>query len=69
MSLECVHHWLIQDANGPTSMGICQLCGLVKEFTNSIAEGVDAWTAKLPREVMTARAKTRRDEARGKAIY
>lgn len=24
---ECRHHWLIESPHGPTSMGICRLCG------------------------------------------
>ncbi len=30
----CVHHWLIEPAKGPTSMGICKYCGSVREFSN-----------------------------------
>jgi hypothetical protein len=31
---QCRHHWLIESPNGPTSMGICRLCGAQKEFRN-----------------------------------
>ncbi|GAG39154.1 unnamed protein product [marine sediment metagenome] len=31
---ECRHHWLIESPHGPTSMGICRLCGAQKEFRN-----------------------------------
>jgi hypothetical protein len=31
----CTHHWLIESPQGPTSMGICKLCGSQKEFRNS----------------------------------
>ena len=31
---ECRHHWVIESPRGPTSMGICRHCGLVKEFSN-----------------------------------
>ena len=34
----CRHHWLIESPQGPTSMGICKLCGARKEFRNSAAD-------------------------------
>ncbi len=33
----CCHHWNIQPAVGPVSEGMCQNCGEVREFKNSIA--------------------------------
>jgi hypothetical protein len=30
----CAHHWIIEPAMGATSMGVCKLCGAVKEFSN-----------------------------------
>ncbi len=30
----CSHHWLIETADGPTSLGICKYCGAKKEFSN-----------------------------------
>ena len=30
----CKHHWIIEAADGATSMGICKLCGEEKEFYN-----------------------------------
>ena len=32
----CTHHWLIEPANGPTSVGVCQECGAEAEFQNYI---------------------------------
>ena len=32
----CQHHWDIPPANGPVSLGICQNCGAIKEFKNSV---------------------------------
>ena len=32
----CVHHWLIEEAKKPTSMGRCKKCHEVKEFKNYI---------------------------------
>ena len=31
----CAHHWDIETPNGPTSLGVCSLCGEEKEFANS----------------------------------
>ena len=31
---ECSHHWVIQDGDGPTSSGVCRLCGALKRFKN-----------------------------------
>ena len=33
---DCMHHWLIDQPNGPTSIGTCKICGLTQEFKNSI---------------------------------
>jgi hypothetical protein len=32
----CPHHWLIEPAIGPTSQGVCKLCGSVKIFMNIV---------------------------------
>ena len=31
----CVHHWIIEPAEGPTSTGICAKCKASKNFINS----------------------------------
>ena len=31
---QCSHHWVIEGARGPTSKGICRLCGAEKGFRN-----------------------------------
>ena len=31
-----MHHWIIDQPNGPTSIGTCKSCGLTQEFKNSI---------------------------------
>jgi len=36
----CVHHWLIETADGPLSHGQCQHCGEEREFQNFIS-GMD----------------------------
>ena len=33
---DCVHHWVIDEPNGPTSNGTCKVCGAAREFKNSI---------------------------------
>ena len=33
------HHWVIEEAQGPTSSGTCQLCGDVRDHTNSVEGG------------------------------
>ena len=32
---ECKHHWVIESANGPVSVGVCQRCGEERGFRNS----------------------------------
>jgi len=32
----CIHHWVIQPANGPVSNGACQICGENREFENYV---------------------------------
>jgi hypothetical protein len=34
----CRHHWLIESPQGPTSIGMCKLCGARKEFSNSVTD-------------------------------
>ena len=33
---QCRHHWLIDSAGGPTSRGVCRLCGAERQFKNSL---------------------------------
>lgn len=32
----CPHHWVIDSPNGPTSTGVCKLCGATQDFVNSL---------------------------------
>ena len=43
---QCCHHWTIDTAAGPTSQGVCILCGARKEFKNYLPDclGVDKKT-------------------------
>ena len=34
----CRHHWVIQPANGPVSLGVCRFCLEVREFRNFIEQ-------------------------------
>ena len=34
----CCHHWLIEPANGPISLGVCRKCSGSREFRNSIVD-------------------------------
>ncbi len=34
----CKHHWLIEPPSGPTSKGVCKICGEVKIFDNILAD-------------------------------
>ena len=36
----CTHYWVIEAASGPTSRGVCKLCGAVKEFKNYVEHSV-----------------------------
>ena len=37
---KCCHYWKIETPNGPTSKGVCRICGEEKEFSNSPPEFV-----------------------------
>ena len=34
----CCHHWIIETADGPVSLGYCQFCFETKEFLNSLED-------------------------------
>ena len=54
--VECRHHWVIQAATGPMSQGICQLCGLIREFKNYV-EAATWGDTRLARRAAAADAK------------
>ncbi len=37
----CQHHWMIEPADGKTSIGVCKQCGEWREFNNYIV--VESW--------------------------
>ena len=39
----CEHFWMIESPNGPTSTGICQVCGESREFVNYLERS--AWSS------------------------
>ena len=34
----CRHHWIIESPHGPTSQGVCKLCGAVRDFINYVPD-------------------------------
>jgi len=36
LSPPCVHHWIIEPANGPVSKGVCVTCDEIKDFKNFV---------------------------------
>ncbi|MFH1462532.1 MAG: hypothetical protein ABIG08_02500 [bacterium] len=40
---QCVHYWIIEFPNGPTSLGTCQNCGEERQFRNSMEDS--NWTS------------------------
>ena len=34
-SKTCIHYWIVEPANAPTSRGICKYCGCERQFMNS----------------------------------
>ena len=43
VDVPCVHHWIIDSANGPTSEGRCKKCHVTKLFANSVWSTPDTW--------------------------
>jgi len=37
-SPECCHYWVIENATGPVSKGICKFCSAQKEFSNYLSD-------------------------------
>ncbi len=35
---QCLHHWVIETADGPTSEGVCRKCAEVKTFANYVEQ-------------------------------
>ncbi len=50
----CTHHWMIETSYGPTSKGVCRLCGEEREFDNSLEAFNWVTQAKKAREAKAA---------------
>ena len=57
----CIHHWVIETPQGPTSRGICKKCGLVREFCN-------VWTDSFNEHQMLSRGQAERKDAVGSHV-
>ncbi|MFC1873087.1 hypothetical protein ACFLYV_05215 [Chloroflexota bacterium] len=38
MAPVCLHHWNIEEPDGPVSVGVCKLCGATRHFSNTMPE-------------------------------
>jgi len=36
VKVKCTHYWMIESPTGPTSRGVCKLCGAEREFRNNV---------------------------------
>ncbi len=48
---ECQHYWIIESANGPTSRGVCRICGAEREFSNSFPDFAALARGSRPHEL------------------
>ena len=39
---KCQHYWVIESPDGPTSIGVCKHCGVVREFDNFVP--ISTWS-------------------------
>lgn len=58
----CTHHWIIEAANGPISMGYCKNCLETKEFRNSELEF--DWKHPATRKLTKEEADAKRQDIR-----
>lgn len=52
---ECVHYWLIDSPDGPTSMGKCLYCGEKRRFINAFSkalEGIGEGNGKVRQPIL-----------------
>jgi hypothetical protein len=55
LTVECQHFWLIDTPNGPTSQGVCKLCGERGEFRNSMPGS--GWDRESPQSKRARQAR------------
>jgi|FLYL01.1.fsa_nt_gi hypothetical protein len=41
-----VHHWIIGGQSGPSSQGVCKICGAEKSFENGFKRSLGQSTAR-----------------------
>jgi hypothetical protein len=46
--MTCTHVWLLDPPDGPTSVGVCKLCGDARDFPNALPE--DLWSTGVGAE-------------------
>ena len=57
---KCTHHWVIQPANGPVSLGVCKFCREILEFRNHL--GTWEWHPRGNRQPAPLEADAEEDE-------
>ena len=66
---KCRHFWVIEDASGPTSRGVCKFCGAEREFLNSWPDsrfiGQDTRLFELP-NLLDVESDTEREDSEPK---
>ena len=50
---DCKHHWIIEDSDGPISIGTCKHCRSTRKFFNDI--GTAKSTGYVPESLTTGR--------------
>lgn len=43
--VKCIHYWIIESPHGPTSIGVCKLCGATSKFQNYLP--FPSWEGKV----------------------
>jgi len=44
---KCVHYWIIESPNGPTSKGWCKYCGIKADFFNDLQESLSKFEISI----------------------
>jgi hypothetical protein len=53
--LGCIHHWIVEPADGPTSRGRCKRCGSERRFSNSTETATEEVLKTSPEPPQPAR--------------